>query len=347
MDMVTDPKVLVIGGGIAGLSAAVKLAAMGLGCIVVEKAPFLGGHAARFACKATDACVSCGACMLEEKRRRVIEDPRITVMTRSRVTAVSRGNGNGYRIAIDHFPSAASLGRTTVAVQAIIIATGFATFDPVDTPYGYRHFRNVITNLDLERMLRENSLPLRPSDNRAPDSIAFIQCVGSRDAQRGHLWCSKVCCGSALRSAQLVASRRPKTEITVFYIDIQTFGKNFAAQFSQLQKEVKMVRAVPADILAGEADRLRVVYFDPAGKQSCEDIFDMVVLSVGIVPSPDNRIIADLFQQPTADSGFLKDAAREPIFVAGAAGGPMSIAESAASAGLAAFRVATALRGAR
>jgi heterodisulfide reductase subunit A len=145
--------------------------------------------------------------------------------------------------------------------------------------------------------------------------------------------------------ARLVKARRPETDITIFYIDIQTFGKDFDTQLAQLKDQMTMVRAIPADIFGSAGDRLRVVYFNPGENRSCEALFDMVVLSVAITPSPDNRALTELFQLPTADTGFLEESEREGVFVAGAAGGPMSIAESVASAGRAAFRVASYLRG--
>jgi heterodisulfide reductase subunit A len=345
--MVAEPTVVVIGGGIAGLSAAIHLADVQIRPVIVEKASFLGGHAVQYACKATEACVTCGACLVEQTRRRVLDDQRIAVSTNSRVADVIRSNGKGYRVAIDKMDPLEPAEQASIEAEAIIIATGFAPFDPVGKPYGWRHFANVVTNLQLEQLLREKSLPRCPSDNRIPEAIAFVQCVGSRDAKLGHLWCSKVCCASALRMAGLVKARRPETNITIFYIDIQTFGKDFDTQLAQLKDQMRLVRAIPGDIYGSAGDRLRVVYFHPYEKRSCEDLFDMVVLSVGMTPSPDNRALTDLFQLPTTASGFLEESEQEGVFVAGAAGGPMSIAESVASAGRAAFRVADYLRGAK
>ncbi len=340
-----DQKVLVIGGGIAGLSAATKLATLDIHSVIVEKAPILGGHAVQYACKATEKCVACAACIVEEKWRQALGDPRIEVSTRTRVVDVSGRNANGYRVIIENSHDSDSPAQTSIAADAIIVATGFTPFDPAGKPYGYQQFANVITNLELERILREKGLPYCPSDNRLPDQIAFVQCVGSRDAGLGHLWCSKVCCASALRITGLIKARRPETKITIFYIDIQTFGKDFNTQFGQLKNKVKMVRAIPADIFGSDKDRLRVVYFTPGEAQRCEESFDMVVLSVGITPGQDNRTLKELFQLLPTDTGFLEDSARKGVFIAGAAGGPMTIADSVASAGRAALRAANHLRG--
>ncbi len=115
----------------------------------------------------------------------------------------------------------------SIGADAVVIAAGFQPFVPTSKPYGYGHFSNVITNLELERMLRQHSQALMPSDRTPARKIAFIQCVGSRDAKLNHLWCSKVCCGSASANGALDQSPRPASDITWFYIDVQTFGKDF------------------------------------------------------------------------------------------------------------------------
>jgi heterodisulfide reductase subunit A len=341
--MLEDKTVLVVGGGIAGLAAASKLAAADVRAVLVEKSAFLGGHAVQYACKATDACVKCGACVVEEKRRRAHRDPRIEVAAASRVIDASRNGAGGHRVVIEKQTDGESPREKTLQADAVIIATGFKPFDPADKPYGHPHFDNVLTHLELDRILREKHLPFRPSDERLPQKIAFVQCVGSRDAKLGHLWCSKVCCASALRMARLIKFRRPETDITIFYIDIQTFGKEFDPYFRLLKKELHLARALPADIFRTAEDRLRVVYFNPGEDQSREDLFDMVVLAVGITPSDDNRSLADLFQLTPAESGFLEGSDENGVFVAGTAGGPMSIAESVSSAGRAAQRAVTYL----
>jgi heterodisulfide reductase subunit A len=166
-----------------------------------------------------------------------------------------------------------------------------------------------------------------------------VQCVGSRDAKLGHLWCSKVCCASALRMARLIKFRRPETDISIFYIDIQTFGKEFESYYRHVKNELQMIRAIPADIFQTAEDRLRVVYFNFDDNEGREALFDMVVLAVGITPAADNRSLAELFQVTPADSGFLEPAETSGVFTAGAVGGPMSIAESVASAGRAVRQV--------
>lgn len=226
----------------------------------------------------------------------------------------------------------------TSEVDAIIAATGFQPYNPVSKPYGYGLFDNVITNLELERILRENSTAARPSDGKAPRKIAFIQCVGSRDAGLNHLWCSKVCCASALRMASLIKMRQPETEITFFYIDVQTFGKNFQSFYDEIQKNIRQVRTIPGDIYPTKDGRLQLTYFDGAGSQSVDETFDLVVLSIGLIPGQDNPDLAGLFNLEILETGFLSPVENDTpgicvgIFTAGTVQGPMSIPETIANA---------------
>jgi len=179
-------------------------------------------------------------------------------------------------------------------------------------------------------MLKQVGRVKRPSDDTIPERIAFIQCVGSRDSKLNHLWCSKVCCGSAMRMARLIKDRHPEIDITVFYIDVQTFGKNFEQFYKDAQEELEMIRAIPGDIYEVEEQKL--------------------VLSIGITPGKDNGEIAELLHLKLADSGFIESGAEETsatnngIFTAGSVHGAMSIPEAIASAGSAARQIVKHLR---
>ncbi len=399
-------KVLVIGSGVAGLTVASELAALGIEVEIVEKSDFPGGHAIQYTCKATDQCVKCGACMVEEKLSQAVANPNITLSTGGRLHEIVKEDRfkaiidqkaayidpqkcTGCGLCRDKCPAegavisgfsghqhpffalnenncryiqdgsctvcqdvcpeeAIDLDKKSTLIEidsdAVIVATGFTPFDPISKPYGYKTFPNVVTSLELERMLRRSGRVKRPSDGTEPQRIAFIQCVGSRDAKLGHLWCSRVCCGSALRMARLVKSKKADTAIAFFYIDVQTFGKDFNRFYPLIQNDIQMVRSIPGDIYATDKDRLKVIFADSSTHQSTDETFDLVVLSVGMTPCEDADTLADRLDLTLADTGFFKKTAVEPpssdagVFIAGSAKGPMGIAESIADAGRVAWQ---------
>jgi len=394
--------VMVIGGGIAGLATALTLSDLGIRVDLVEKSDFLGGHAIRFACKATDQCVKCGACMVEEKLGQAVADPSIRLLTGCRIENIER-NGRfradltrrpayidaekctacgicyrecpesavrrGYSASTQPFyaidaerclqfrdgscqkcreacpEQAISLSgepqKLTCEADAVVVATGFDAFRPVSKPYGYGRFKNVVTSLEMEDILRENGAPVRPTDGQAVRKMAFIQCVGSRDASLGHLWCSRICCGTSLRMARMLKHRDPELEITFFYIDIQTFGRDFENVYRSIREEMRLGRAIPGDIYENEAGGLKVVHQDAASGESIKEDFDLVVLSVGLTPAEGTQQVAGLLQLRTADweNPFGEAAVPEGVFLAGTVAGPMGIADSVADAGRAALEV--------
>ncbi len=332
--------VLIIGGGIAGVSAALELNRLGIGVELVERKDTLGGHARQLTCKATEKCVACGACVAVEKLGKIAAGSGIQVHLQSRITKAAKPD----RFIVDIAHQNGS--NHEAEADAVIIASGFSPFDPIHKPYGYGRFKNVITSLELESMLREQGRVKRPSDRKVPRKIAFIQCVGSRDEKTNHLWCSKVCCGAAIRMANLIQYRQPEMETTLFYIDIQSFGKDFGSFFNRTKESFRFIRAIPGDVLDAEDDQLLVSYFDSASGESKEERFDLLILSVGMMPGKDLSDLTALFHMETWDTGFLNTAhpaagsELDGVFAAGTVLGPMSISESIASAGNAAWDVA-------
>jgi heterodisulfide reductase subunit A len=316
---------------------------MGLSTTIVEKAPKLGGHAALYTCKATDACVQCGACWVENQIRQVLAQKAIEVLTTSTVQQVVPGKQ--YQVTID--TASENVPKSTVGrkADAVIMATGFKPFDPRNKPYGYGRFVNVITNLELEQYLRQHGLPRRPSDDQLPQRMAFIQCVGSRDAKLGHLWCSKVCCASALRMARLIRTRLPEIEIVFFYIDVQSFGRDFQSYYEAAAAEVEMRRVIPGDIYLADGERLRMTTYDVDAHLSQDELFDLVVLSIALTPAVNNYALAEQFGAAPANNGFMhpesSNTGSSPgVFLAGTVSGPMDIAEAVASGSRAALLAA-------
>ena len=405
-----NKQVLVLGAGVAGLTAALEIARCHISVVLIEKKPFLGGHAVHFACKAINACVSCGACIVEDKLNAARLHSLIRITPNSRLAGVFRSprliadieNGPEYitaekctrcgvciqkcpypgairpgfsssdppfitetclyvknqscTLCQDICPSAAinlqSQGsRQQLKIDAVVVATGFHAFNPKDKPYGYGRFSDVVTSLDLECMLKRQGVVKRPSDGTFPQRVAFIQCVGSRDLKQNHLWCSRVCCASGLRMAMLIKNRQPRTQVSFFYIDIQTFGSNFQQYYRELPQHIDLIRAIPGDIIKTEDNRLRLLFFDNRSRQQLEDTFDLVVLSVGIIPGKGTDKLSKLFHLNPAETGFYplsdspENAVDKNIFFAGTACGPMNIAETVAHAARTAWRTVRYLNG--
>jgi heterodisulfide reductase subunit A len=234
---------------------------------------------------------------------------------------------------------------STIDVDAVVIATGYQQYDPADNnAYGYARVPNVITALQAERQLAELGRITRPSDAQPPQRIAFIQCVGSRTEEifrrpEDTNYCSVVCCAYALRIARLLKYQCQTSQITVFYMDIQNFGKDFDGFYGQCQDKVRFIRARPFEVNRGSDGAVSVKYSPPAtaspqANSVCEEQFDLVILATGIRPGQENRRLSQILNVPLDEDGFfgLKTAAASPdlqqkgIFAAGAAESPADIA---------------------
>ena len=221
--------------------------------------------------------------------------------------------------------------REEIEVQAVVLAVGARPFDPRLKPrYGYGRLADVVSALELESMIRERGEVRMPSDGGRPIRVAFVQCVGSRDKKIGRDYCSRVCCGYALRMARFIRHRRPETEVTMFYMDIQTFGRNFDRFYRGVSGEVELIHGVPGEIAAGPEGELVVPFLNEAAGTREVRNFDLVVLSVGLGPPEDG--LGEKFGLPRNDDGFLVSKPGQGLFTAGTATGPLDVAESRAQA---------------
>ena len=340
------PRVCVVGGGIAGLTAALNLAARNVDVFLVERADSLGGRAATVCCKAVNGqCQLCGGCLLADRLVDVQETEDIEVLLKTAVVRVERSNGS---FSLELVGPA---GRRDLAADAIILATGF---DHVDAhtkgPYGYGILPNVTTGEEMERHLREQGQGYY--DGLKLQKVAFIQCVGSRDEHVGRGYCSQVCCRYACRLARLLKARYPKVDITIYKMDIQASGRDMRSTWEALSAEgIRVVAGLPAVIRRSTEDpkRATFTYDDILANQLSHEDYDLIVLSVGIQPRRDAEQVADLFGINRDDSGFFaSDDGYQTIvpgvFVAGCCQAPRSIAESAAHAKEAAEACALYLR---
>ena len=239
-----------------------------------------------------------------------------------------------------------------IQTEAIVLATGFDTTSRfAKKEYGAVENHNVINAMFMERLLAPTGpygRVIRPGDGKEPDSIAYIQCAGSRDATLGVEYCSRVCCMYAIKQAMLIAGSLPLADITIYYMDIRTFGKGYE-QFFQNAKTmgIQFVKGKVASIKQDENQNpvLKVELIDE-GSRIEERTHDLAVLSVGLLPHYDPE---EVFKVSLGDDGFVNIpqtnsypclTEREGIFVAGTSAGPMDIVDSIVMSGSAAAEAA-------
>ena len=336
----TDSSVLIIGAGVAGATAALQLGRAGRKVYLIERQPAIGGHAAKMGCKATDRCLRCNACLANEIFRDVQKCGNVKIYTQTELEALENGKGKSRYTA--HLKNHSN---TVVEIDNVIIATGFTEYDPAENSlYGYGKSKNIITGIEAEKQLAQKQKIVRPSDGQKPGRIAFIQCVGSRTEEiyrrdEDTNYCSTVCCSYALRIAQLLKHQAVETQITVFYMDIQNFGKDFDRFYNQCKDKMTFVRSRPYEITDAGNDTIQIKYARP-DENVCTQDFDLVILSVGIRPCCDSKQLADKLLAPIDSQGFfgikgasaLPDMQREGIYAAGASESPKDIAGSIAQA---------------
>lgn len=217
-----------------------------------------------------------------------------------------------------------------ISADAVLVATGHETFDPAAKPrLGYRRLAGVMTGLEAEKALVQRS-------DLGGSSVAFIQCVGSRDPALCRNFCSSVCCAYALRMARMLKHRNPSCEVTVYYIDIQNFDKaqrSFRESVEQIG--VKLVRGIPSSISRRADGRLHLAIEDPSTGRS-DAAHDQVVLSVGMRPADGAEDVAGLFGLERDEFGFFRSSSSS-VLAAGTCAEPQGMVEAMASARAAAL----------
>jgi len=347
----SSDKVAVIGGGPGGLRAAQCVAEIGGEVVLVEQRDFLGGtpvaeNYAGLTPRGEPAQPQIRAMIDTVTAHRLVEVRLGTEL------AGLAGEPGAFTLTLRGTHTAET---QTVECGAIIIATGFGHFDPGRSTqmYGYFEFPDVITQADLEMMLSEHKV-LRPSDGQPPERVCFIQCVGSRDRQIGNEYCSKVCCGVASKEAIEVRQLLPDSKVFIFYIDMRMYGywENEIYWPAQEQHHVQYVKGLITEVLP-KGDRLLVRGEDTTMGRPMELLMDLVVLSVGMEPSPGTREVARMLGVKQNKYGFIDAVGapldpvstdREGIFVCGAAFGPADLEDTVSSAAGAAIRAVGYLR---
>ena len=247
-------------------------------------------------------------------------------------------------------------------VGAIIVSPGFEEYDP--TPLyelGYGRLPNVVTSTEFERILSASG-PFeghlrRPADKRAPRRVAWIQCVGSRDPANGCGFCSSVCCMFAIKEAEIAREHSEQPlETTIFFMDMRTYGKDFDRYYEQAKKVhgVRFIRSKVYGIEELDGTGELSVRFTTEDGQTEREPFDLVVLSAGLHPPRESKVLADKLGIELDQYGFCKprefmavDTSRDGVFSCGAFNGPKDIPETVMQSSGAAARASALLASAR
>ena len=236
-----------------------------------------------------------------------------------------------------------------VKVGTIIVATGWDLYDPTELKqYGYGRYPNVIDGLQMERLLSSTGplagKPARPSDLKAPHSVAFLQCVGSRNFREGgNQYCSRVCCMYATKQARQYKEKHPEAEVYIFYMDIRAFGKGYEEFYASAAENysINYIRGRIAEVAEDKDHAIIIRSEDTLLQRPIELKVDMLVLSCGLEARADADQIASMLSIQRSSDGFFMEAhpklrpvdtLTDGIFVAGVAQGPKDIPDAVAQA---------------
>ena len=345
-------RALVVGGGVAGLTAALDIAEAGYPVLLVERSPRLGGHtralSSLVAGRSEEERARPGAALLSERIEAVTQHPRIQVLTEAQVAGFEGYLGN-FRARIAQAGGSGGQPQAVSAdVGAVVLATGFDLYPQQRMPeYGGGSLPDVLDTLQFEALLAGGAVR-RPSDGRTPRDIVWIQCAGSRDPQHHQPYCSKICCMAVAKQALAWRRLGEHNGATVCYIDIRAQGRGYEEFVQQaMEAGVVYLRGKAARVIP-RGGRLEVWGADTLSGQALRVAADMVVLASAALPSAGSDALARLLHVATDESGFFSEAHPKlrpvetltaGIYVAGAAQFPKDIPEAVAQASAAAAQV--------
>lgn len=346
------PNVLVIGGGIAGMTAALELADAGNNVYLVEKDNHLGGNLARV--DLTAPYLYSARDLLTEKITRTFNNKKIHTYLQSKVSSLTGYIGN-FRATIGSLNGKEAVmdKPDEVEIGNVVVCTGYREFDASRiVHYGYGKLPNVITSFELEKMIRAGRIETR--EGKIPKYVAIIHCVGSR-SQEFHSYCSRVCCMTALKYAHEIKSANPESYISDIYIDMHAFGKGHE-DFYRRSSEAKTLF-----LMYEKGDRPVIHKASP--KDDCEMLIevneklsgevieipaDLVILMVGMEAREDSHEVARIVNISQDKEGWFIEShpklepvatTTDGIFIAGTCVAPKDIPDTVAQARAAAARI--------
>ncbi len=370
-------RALVVGAGVAGIQAALDIARSGYEVVVVERKDGVGGRMAQLS--STFPKLENARYLLRPRIVQLLRHPRIRVLTNSELVQLEgyvgnfkatvqrhaapepsgRVGGGGWRKDADHlnhevFPAGPPAAEESfeIDVGAVVAASGYGLYPLESIPeYGAGAHPDVFTSLQFERLLRgaQGGQLRRPSDGRVPKEVVFIQCVRSRDRERGVPYCSRICCMYTAKQATLYKQLVPDGQAYVFYIDIRVHGKQHEefVQRAIEQHGVMYLRGRVSRIFA-EGDRVMVWGADTLAGCNVEIPADAVVLANAMVSRPGARDLAKRIGISCDEHGFFTEAHPKlrpvetntaGVFLAGTCQAPRDIAGTVAHASGAASKV--------
>ncbi len=352
-------RAVVVGGGIAGLQAAMDIADAGYPVVLVEKAGHLGGRMAELSGLYLN--MDGAQKLLENKIETVANHPNIQVLTRAEVVEGGGYVGNFLVKVEQRDGEGSAITPFTVDAGAIVVATGYDLYDKSRLgEYGGGRYPDVIDGLQFEEMLRPDGPTggqiRRPSDGRVPREVAWVQCAGSRDPELHMPYCSKVCCMYVAKQAMAYKQQVPDGQATVFYIDIRSQGKGYEefVQRAMEEHDVLYIRGKASKVWqessaqGNGAGQVVVWGVDTLTGLPVEVEADLVVLATATVPRAGAQELGRRLHAGTDEHGFFNEAHPKlrpvesltaGVYLAGAAQFPKDIPETVAQASGAAAKV--------
>lgn len=326
-------RVVIVGGGAAGMQTALELKSRGIEPVIVERNIELGGKAKGWH-KLFPSFVSAADVMQPLALK--VKSERIRCFYGQEVSEIA--------------PDGVMLrSKERIPADAVVVATGFTLFDAHrKQEYGYGLYDNVITSVDLERMMNSGCVSL--ADGTEPKRIAILHCVGSRDEKVGQKHCSKVCCITGVKQAIELKQLFPTADVFNFYMDMRMFGPGYEELYREAQERynVHFVRGRISEAAETINKRIQIKAEDTLTGRPLRMTVDMLVLLVGMSANYENPALAASAGLSLAPNGYFKAedtflgavrSEREGIFFAGAVTAPKSLADTLAEASLTASAV--------